>query len=77
MNDLAGRLGNSVQLTTDERGSYLRAVDRAFGDGIDYAMLHKIYSEDPSNEKRYSPAVCTGTELVPLQDCGAARLREN
>lgn len=63
MNDLAGRLSNRVQLTTDGHGSYLRAVDRAFGDGIDYAMLHKIYGKDPSNEKRYSPAVCTCTDV--------------
>lgn len=63
MNDLASRLTNRVQLTTDGLNAYLRAVEDAFGPTVDYAMLHKIYGEDPSKEKRYSPAVCTGIDV--------------
>ena len=37
MQDLAGRLANRVQLTTDGHGVYLQAVEDAFGDEIDYA----------------------------------------
>jgi IS1 family transposase len=62
MHDLAGRLRHRVQLTTDGHRSYLIAVDSAFRGGIDYAMLQKLYGADPQPEKRYSPAVCTGTE---------------
>ena len=62
MRDLAGRLLNRVQLTTDGYRVYLNAVERAFGDNIDYAMLVKLYGGDPTgNEARYSPAKCCGT----------------
>jgi IS1 family transposase len=58
--DLAGRLANRVQLTTDGLKMYLNAVADGFGEDIDYAMLVKVYGNDPEDEKRYSPAVCTG-----------------
>ncbi len=59
--DLASRLSNRVQLTTDGLKVYLEAVEGAFGCEIDYAMLVKLYGTDPQeDEKRYSPAVCIG-----------------
>jgi len=64
MTDLAGRLANRVQLTTDGHKAYLTAVDKAFGNDIDYAMLIKIYGENTEGQKRYSPAVCTGAKKV-------------
>jgi len=64
MNDLKGRLRNRVQLTTDGHKPYLYAVDATFGADIDYAMLHKIYgaATGAGDERRYSPAVCTGID---------------
>ncbi|MGO8671194.1 MAG: IS1 family transposase [Capsulimonadaceae bacterium] len=62
MTDVAGRLANRVQLTTDGLKCYLTAVRGAFGNDIDYAMLVKTYGNDPGSEKRYSPAICTGCE---------------
>ena len=64
MADLASRLSHRVQLTTDGLRAYMVAVDGVFRDEIDYAMLHKLYAADnqPSAERRYSPAVCTGTD---------------
>ncbi len=56
MRDLAGRLRSRVQLTTDGHKMYLEAVEDAFGAGIDYAQLVKLYGEAPESEKRYSPA---------------------
>ncbi len=41
MPDLAGRLANRMQLTTDGHKAYLEAVEGAFGADIDYAMLVK------------------------------------
>src|SRR5439155_5818307 len=60
--DVAGRLANRVQLTTDGHAAYLTAVESAFGRGwgIDYAQLIKIYGETPESEVRYSPAKCLG-----------------
>jgi IS1 family transposase len=60
MTDLAGRLKNRVQLTTDGLSVYLLAVEGAFKGDVDYAQLVKVYGSDRSNkpERRYSPAVC-------------------
>lgn len=60
--DLAARLASRVQLTTDGLRCYLTAVQDGFGENIDYAMLVKIYGNDVSEEKRYSPAICTGCQ---------------
>lgn len=60
MQDVAGRLANRVQLTTDGHKAYLEAVDGAFGADVDYAQLVKIYGPAPSPAGRYSPAECTG-----------------
>lgn len=65
--DLAGRLANRVQITTDGHKPYLQAIEDAFGDDVDYAMLIKKYGGEGSNrnpETRYSPAQCTGTEVA-------------
>src|ERR1035437_2351214 len=56
MADVAGRLANRVQLTTDGHRPYLAAVEDAFGGDVDYAMLIKVYGADTNPEKRYSPA---------------------
>ena len=63
MNDIAGRLANRIQLTTDGYKPYLVAVADAFdGVPIDYAMLVKIYNEPQGGgtDKRYSPGECCG-----------------
>lgn len=59
--DLASRLTERVQLTTDGHKAYLEAVDTAFGGQVDYAMLVKLYGADPKGDHRYSPAKCNGT----------------
>jgi len=63
MRDVAGRLANRVQLTTDGHGAYLDAVEGAFGIDVDFAQLVKIYGVTPaerSMEARYSPPKCIG-----------------
>jgi len=60
MEDLASRLANRVQLTSDGHKAYLEAVEGAFGSDIDYAMLVKLYGPSGEGEKRYSPAECIG-----------------
>jgi IS1 family transposase len=66
MRDLAGRLLNRVQLTTDGHRVYLDAVENAFGSDIDYSMLVKIYGADAEPETRYSPAECIGSQVVGI-----------
>ena len=66
MDDLADRLANRIQLTSDGHKAYLQAVEGAFGNNIDYAMLVKHYGAAPEGAKgRYSPAQCTGAEKKP------------
>ncbi|MDQ3620293.1 MAG: IS1 family transposase [Actinomycetota bacterium] len=59
MEDLAGRLANRVQLTTDGHKAYLKAVPYAFGKEIDHAVLLKLYGNFPSDDY-YSPPHCVG-----------------
>jgi IS1 family transposase len=62
INDLASRLANRVQLTSDGHKAYLDAVEDAFSAAIDYAMLVKIYGEPTGALGRYSPGECIGAE---------------
>ncbi len=41
IDDLASRLANRVQITTDGHRPYLDAIDTSFGGQVDYAMLIK------------------------------------
>ncbi|MGB8524878.1 MAG: IS1 family transposase [Candidatus Acidiferrales bacterium] len=66
MDDLAARLANRVQLTTDGHRVYLQAVEDAFGSEIDYAMLVKIYGHEAANDTKYSPAECIGCQTVGI-----------
>src|SRR6266542_7139906 len=66
--DLAGRLANRIQLTTDGHKAYLEAVEVGFGSEVDYAMLIKLYGRDHgASDTRYSPAICTGVAVQPVQ----------
>jgi IS1 family transposase len=71
MDDVRDRLANRVQLTTDGHRAYLEAVEDAFGADIDYAMLVKMYGEPEGKavpqERRYSPAVCTGAKKTRIE----------
>jgi IS1 family transposase len=66
LQDVASRLANRVQLTTDGHKMYLNAVVDAFADDIDYAQLVKVFGNDPEGQKRYSPAQCLGTKKEAL-----------
>lgn len=52
------------QLSTDGLESYKAAVDEFLGDRCDFGQLVKSYSQPQENERRYSPAVCTGTRKI-------------
>lgn len=68
MEDVAARLADRVQLTTDGHKAYLNAVDGAFGSDVDYAMLEKLYGTSPESPKgRYSPAECIGTRVTRVE----------
>jgi hypothetical protein len=54
MHDLAARLSNRVQLSSDGLSSYVDAVERAFGADVDYGQAVKFYEAEPVGPGRYS-----------------------
>ncbi|MEX2257806.1 MAG: IS1 family transposase [Woeseia sp.] len=46
IDDLAGRLANRIQLSTEGHKPYLKAVDESFGGDIDYASIVKLYGDE-------------------------------
>jgi IS1 family transposase len=73
MRDVASRLANRVQLTTDGLKAYLDAVDDAFAGDVDFAQLIKIYGADRAGQARYSPPNFIGTKKEEV--CGAPEPR--
>lgn len=71
MLDLAGRITNRTQLTSDGHTTYLNAVENAFGSDVDYAQLRKSYGttgkpNDQNAEAKYSPPKINGAKKTPL-----------
>lgn len=66
--DIANRVKNRIQLTTDGYKVYINAVLDAFGlDDIDFAMLVKVYgTPDTAGQARYSPSECIGCVIRPM-----------
>lgn len=62
LQDIAGRLSNRIQLTSDGHKMYLDAVEEAFGGDVDFAQLVKIYGNSPEGQQRYSPAQWLGSK---------------
>ena len=60
MLDVADRLANRVQLTTDGHYAYLDSVESAFGAGVNFATLVKLYGQAPESRRHYSSPVCVG-----------------
>lgn len=68
MTDLAERLTDRVQLTSDGLATYAGAVEEAFGADVDYAQLIKVFGNPPrETAARYSPGECKGTFTRTVQ----------
>jgi IS1 family transposase len=63
MMGLRTRLKYRPQITTDGLAAYASAIGFSFGAQVDWAVLQKDYSSDPSDERRYSLAICTGIDI--------------
>src|SRR5438270_1439011 len=48
ISDLAGRLKNRIQLSSDALPAYVEAVEQAFGADVDYGQIVKAYKRDES-----------------------------
>ncbi len=55
IDDLASRLKNRVQLSSDKLPAYVEAIESTFGADIDYGQIVKSYEAEPLGPGRYSP----------------------
>lgn len=62
--DVASRMRNRVQISTDALRAYVEAVEKAFGDDVDYGQIVKTYTVDESQHtnRRYSAAAFVSAE---------------
>lgn len=67
LTDLASRVDHRIQLSTDAHTIYEATVGQSFGYQVDWARIKKTYASDPASERKYSPAVCTGTSVRVLR----------
>jgi IS1 family transposase len=72
--DVASRMKNRIQLSTDGYSAYADAVRKSFGENVDYGQIHKVYGTYEFGERRYSSSgvlaatktIYTGTPDVDL-----------
>lgn len=53
--DLAERMANRIQLSSDRLPAYTQAIAEAFGEDVDYGRIVKSYEAEPLGPGRYSP----------------------
>lgn len=68
ISDLASRLNNRVQISTDAMNAYPEAIEFAFGREVDYAQIVKAYSSEDSGkynpERKYSQPRIASSEKI-------------
>ena len=62
ISDLASRLENRIQISSDGLRAYIEAVEASFGAEVDYAQIVKAYEAEPIGPGRYSPPKVTSVE---------------
>jgi len=63
--DVAGRMRNRVQISTDALRAYVEAIEKAFGSEVDYGQIVKTYSHGDDAlhpNRRYSAPDIVSTE---------------
>jgi IS1 family transposase len=56
MQDVASRMKNRLQISTDGLDAYVEAIEKAFGANVDYAQIVKTYgAQEIQGVRRYSP----------------------
>jgi IS1 family transposase len=62
LTDLASRMSDRIQLSTDGHVIYEGTVGPSFRNNVDWAQIQKHYASDPKQTGKYSPGVCIGTK---------------
>jgi IS1 family transposase len=66
MANLASRLSNRIQLSSDSMQAYVESVEAAFGGAVDYGQVVKFYEAEPIGPGRYSPPEVVGVQLAAI-----------
>lgn len=66
MSDLASRLSNRVQISSDALAAYVEAIEVGFGAGVDYGRIVKSYEVDAIGPGRYSPPHVVSVERTRI-----------
>lgn len=66
LSDLASRMSNRIQLSSDAMQAYVDAVDNAFGSDVDYGQIVKYYEAEPIGPGRYSPPQVVDVQVTPM-----------
>lgn len=65
--DLASRLNERVQLSSDALSAYKDAVENGFGAEVDYGQVIKVYKENQLiDQRRYSPPECVAAKKIVI-----------
>ena len=66
--DVASRMANRVQMSTDALPAYVEAVEQSFGADVDYGQIVKVYVHDGAQhpERRYSAPTFASASGRPI-----------
>lgn len=68
--DLANRMKNKIQLSSDGMNQYLSTVEEAFGAEVNYGQIIKVYASEAEdgdgNVRRYSPPPVVGVQKAVI-----------
>ncbi len=62
--DVASRMANRVQISTDGLPAYITAIQKAFGQDVDYGQIYKTYGTMEFGERKYSTSGVLSAEKV-------------
>ncbi len=69
--DLASRVNNRIQISSDAMPSYAEAIETVFGLEVDYAQIVKTYGTEDGQystpERKYSPSHISASEKIWMQ----------
>lgn len=67
LTDLASRMRDRIQLSTDGHVVYEGTVGPSFRNRVDWAQIQKTYATDFGDAHKYSPSSCTGVKVRALK----------
>lgn len=62
--DVASRMRNRVQVSTDGFYGYAQAIEKSFGQDVDYGQIFKVYGTHEFGERKYSTSGVLSAEKV-------------